>query len=156
MLKKVHWIKLKTNLMKLKKNEIFKERISISENEHGISHQLPFINYSINKFKLIPIITGILSKEKIESAANSIAELLDDETALIISTDFTHYGKEFNYTPFEIFIHDYIKYIDSEMLEAIGKKSYKDFYKKNKRVPINNMRSYRNKNTFKNSRKRKV
>ena len=72
--------------------------------EHGLEMCLPFIG----KRKL-SVSYGVISRITSPSAASCIAERLikvsDSRTAFIASSDFTHYGPRFNYTPFGCDMH---------------------------------------------------
>ncbi|MBF0297887.1 MAG: AmmeMemoRadiSam system protein B [Oligoflexia bacterium] len=82
--------------------------------EHSVDNEIPFVQYvfqtnansransNLNKFKIIPLIMGQFnSKEKIKEAASKIATLIDNNTLIIVSSDFTHYGSNFSYMPFK-------------------------------------------------------
>ncbi|MFO8006497.1 MAG: AmmeMemoRadiSam system protein B [Candidatus Brocadiia bacterium] len=70
--------------------------------EHCLEVQLPFMQALWpDTPPIAPIIVGRLSSEHYARASDALARLLDEDTLLVISTDFTHYGPRFRYTPFE-------------------------------------------------------
>lgn len=121
---------IKVNKNKIKKLELNKN-ISFVENafntEHAIEIQLPFLQETIENFEIIPLIVGAVKDNDYANVANSLKGIIDDNSLIVISSDFIHYGKDYNYTPFNNFILDSIRYVDSEALYAIGKKSFINF-----------------------------
>ena len=70
--------------------------------EHSLENMLPFLQRTLNKFKLIPIIMGQLNDDDYEMLASSIRKYIDANTLIVVSSDFTHYGSSFNYLPFPL------------------------------------------------------
>ena len=68
--------------------------------EHGIEMFLPFIGKKELSVSF-GIISSLRTAEDAAIIANLIAPILDDSTVLIASSDFTHYGKRFEYTPYK-------------------------------------------------------
>ena len=67
--------------------------VGISEPAHVHDHclevQLPFLQTVLNKFDLVPIITGVASAEQVAAA---LAEIWgDEETLVVVSSDLSHY-----------------------------------------------------------------
>jgi hypothetical protein len=63
------------------------------EREHSLEVQLPFLQRSLQDFKVAPILIGRMTQESYKHLADKIATILKgDETALlVISTDLSHY-----------------------------------------------------------------
>lgn len=68
-------------------------QVSISDiahqQEHSLEVQLPFLQYLLEKFHLVPLVVG-------DSSPEDVAEVLDvlwggEETAIVISSDLSHY-----------------------------------------------------------------
>ncbi len=72
------------------------------QKEHSIEVQLPFLQRALEPgWKLVPILVGPMERERdYAAAAQLIRPLLDDHTLLVSSGDFTHYGKNYGYSPF--------------------------------------------------------
>jgi len=69
--------------------------------EHGLEVQLPFLQTLWPEPPpIVPILVGRMTEPDSRRAAAAIAGILGPDALLIISTDFTHYGRRFNYTPF--------------------------------------------------------
>jgi len=86
-------VKIDTGQVKeLEKNSEFIYADSAIDQEHSLEIQLPFLQIVLkNDWELIPIIAGQISTEEINSAAQAIINLLDEDTILVISTDLSHY-----------------------------------------------------------------
>jgi MEMO1 family protein len=119
----------KVKLNKLKEKNLFKIDKNIFNKEHSIEIQFPFLQKTIQDFKIIPLIIGQINETNINLITKSIEKIIDKNTLIVISSDFIHYGKDYNYTPFERDVLDFIRFVDSAALEAIGKQSYKMFNK---------------------------
>ncbi len=72
--------------------------------EHSAEMFYPFIKHYLPKSKMIVfLIPEISSSKKLEQISRSITETVDynpKEDLIIASSDFTHYGARFGYTPF--------------------------------------------------------
>lgn len=72
----------------------------IDRDEHSLELQLPFLQRTLSRFKLVPLLVGRMSPENYARAAEAIVPWLDDNTLLVASSDFTHFGPRFEYEPF--------------------------------------------------------
>jgi AmmeMemoRadiSam system protein B len=68
--------------------------------DHSLEVQLPYLETACPHCLLIPLCVGLLSPEDRRAAAGRIAPLAGRGAVFIASTDFTHYGRAFGYTPF--------------------------------------------------------
>ncbi len=95
--------------------------------EHSIDVLLPCVQYFFTKAnKLGALMCGQwlwdeLSKRGIASFAKAFRGLCNDKTLLIISTDFTHYGRQFGYVPFTDEPEKSIHALDQSVYEACAK-----------------------------------
>jgi len=73
------------------------------EGEHSIEIQLPFLQYVYDgEFKIVPITVGYGDYEMCKNVGTAIAEAaeeLERDIVVLGSTDFTHYGTFYGYTP---------------------------------------------------------
>ncbi len=87
----------------LRRNPLFDCSYGGHEAEHSLELQLPFLQRILKSdFKLVPIVVGEMSDEEFTQTAEALRPYVDDETLLIASSDFTHYGDYFGYMPFNI------------------------------------------------------
>lgn len=64
---------------------------SAHDQEHSLEVQLPFLQFILSNFQIIPILLGQLSQENIEKVVEDIALNFDNQSLLVISTDLSHY-----------------------------------------------------------------
>ena len=73
------------------------------EGEHSIEIQLPFLQYVYDgRFRIVPITVGYGDYEMCENVGTAIAEAVEEQGRDVVvlgSTDFTHYGALYGYTP---------------------------------------------------------
>jgi len=70
------------------------------QTEHSVENQLPMLQRALGDFALVEVLVGEMSTQQRTSLAGAIRALMNDVTLLVVSTDFTHYGPQFGYTPF--------------------------------------------------------
>lgn len=70
--------------------------------EHSLEIELPLLQKVLAPgFNLVPIVIGRVSREEVRSIAGAVATLLEEPgTILVISSDFTHLGPNYDYQPF--------------------------------------------------------
>ena len=69
--------------------------------EHSLEMQLPLLQRTLKPgWQLVPVLVGQLEPEDYPAAAELLRPLLDDNTLVVVSSDFTHYGPRFGYRPF--------------------------------------------------------
>lgn len=128
----------------LLKYSFIKEDNEIHRTEHSIEVQLPFLQFVnreyIKKLRIVPIIIGTYNQKLAEAITD-----LEKEFIVIASSDFTHYGSDYNYTPFVFNKKENMYALDKEIIETIKKLNAEEFLKftKNKtvcgRLPIATM-----------------
>lgn len=91
------------------------------EKEHSIEVQLPFLQYihEDSEFNVVCISLGNIDPEKLGKELFNV--LNDKDVTLIISSDFTHYGNNFNYVPFVDEIKQNLKTLDWGAIDLIKK-----------------------------------
>ncbi len=79
----------------------------VHEDEHCIEVLLPYLQERLGSFKLVPVLLGDLcpaggesSGNRFDLVAEALLRLVDERTLVVVSTDFTHYGEAFDFTPF--------------------------------------------------------
>ncbi len=86
---------------KLLKAKLFQSRPGIDHREHSLELQLPYLQKVVKDFRLVPLYVGQLSDEECTAVAQTLLPFVDNKTLLVASSDFTHFGPNFNYTPFD-------------------------------------------------------
>jgi len=112
---------------KLLKYPMFQNVPQTHQYEHSVQIELPLLQYKQKDFKLVPIVAGQCSLETIEKAGAILRSLVDEETLVIASSDFVHYGRSFDYVPFTEDIPEQIKKIDMGAYQYIANLDAKGF-----------------------------
>lgn len=98
---------------------------SVDEKEHSLEMQLPYLRlmFEDRDFTLLPIMVGNTTLEQDKYFAEILAEFYKDEkTLFVISSDFCHWGKRFNFTYTNgnySNIYESIEYLDKLGMSAI-------------------------------------
>lgn len=87
--------------------------------EHSLEMQLPFLQATLDDFLLVPLVVGELERGDYGAAAAAIAKHVDAETVIVVSSDFTHYGPRFGYTPFRDSIKENLAKLDGDAIQKI-------------------------------------
>ncbi len=72
--------------------------------EHSVDIQIPFLQvlFPDDPPRIVPLLVGSLREVDYPRVASCIRGLLDPETVLVVSSDFTHYGPRYGYLPFPL------------------------------------------------------
>ena len=73
----------------------------MEESEHSLEMHAPFIRkvFQDVKIKLVPLMVGHLSPENISKCGEILAKyFVDSKTLFVVSSDFCHWGKRFEFT----------------------------------------------------------
>lgn len=72
-------------------SDIFQKALGCDKTEHSIEVVLPFLQFSLDHFELIPIVMGQISRKDLKVCAGSIEKLIDKDTLVVASSDLSHY-----------------------------------------------------------------
>jgi AmmeMemoRadiSam system protein B/uncharacterized protein (TIGR00296 family) len=81
-------------------SDVARVRADVMGPEHAVEIELPFLQVALGRFCLVPILAGDTDAEDQRTFAAQLATLDDGRTLFVFSSDFTHYGSRFGYTPF--------------------------------------------------------
>ena len=89
--------------------------------EHCLEVELPFLQCCLDSgFAAVPILVGPRSDgADLDAVASTVEPLLDGDTLLVVSSDFTHYGAAFRFTPFHDALPERIAALDRGALRRI-------------------------------------
>lgn len=113
----------------LKRYPVFSTIRGADEQEHSVQIQLPFLQRALSGFMFVPIVVGQLDAGTAVSMARILAGLIDPETLVVASSDFTHYGHNYSYLPFTDDVLDNIKALDMAAWACIEHKDAACFEK---------------------------
>ena len=69
--------------------------------EHSLEVELPFLQVAVPGARIVPILVGAgTTGDAARRMARALAPLLDDHTVVVVSSDFTHHGDRYRWTPF--------------------------------------------------------
>jgi AmmeMemoRadiSam system protein B/AmmeMemoRadiSam system protein A len=106
---------------KLLKYPLFRDVPAAYEQEHSVQIEVPLLQAKLTDFKLVLIVAGQCSYETTAQAGRILASLIDAETLVVASSDFTHYGPQYEYVPFKENIAEGLKKLDMGAFECIQK-----------------------------------
>jgi AmmeMemoRadiSam system protein B/AmmeMemoRadiSam system protein A len=106
---------------KLLKYPFFQNVPETDKYEHSVQIEVPLLQYCQAGFKLVPIVAGSCSQQTIDKAGGILRSLIDNETLVIASSDFVHYGTNYGYVPFNRDIPEQIRKLDMGAYEYIAK-----------------------------------
>ncbi len=81
---------------------VFLQREDVHRYEHAIEVELPFLQDTIPGCRLVPLVVGELSWDEVDAVAEKLVDSWNEDTVIVVSSDFTHYGRAFDYCPFSI------------------------------------------------------
>ncbi|MBR3220827.1 MAG: AmmeMemoRadiSam system protein B [Kiritimatiellae bacterium] len=69
--------------------------------EHSAQIEYPLLQVALgNGFTIVPLVVGSFGQDQMGMCVRALSRLIDAETLLVLSSDFTHYGEDFSYTPY--------------------------------------------------------
>lgn len=114
-------------ISKLLKYPMFQNVPQAHKYEHSVQIELPLLQYRQKNFKFVPIVAGRCSLETIEKTGDILKSLVDEDTLVIASSDFVHYGRIHEYVPFTENIPEQIKKLDMGAYQYIANLDAKGF-----------------------------
>jgi AmmeMemoRadiSam system protein B/AmmeMemoRadiSam system protein A len=116
-------------ISKLWKNPAFGSHPAAHTEEHSVQIELPFLQRALGQFKLVPIVCGQLDEADARNIATTLLENIDAKTLVVVSSDFTHYGRSFGYVPFKDDIQRNLESLDLGAYQLIEERNLSGFLK---------------------------
>jgi len=95
---------------------------NMENQEHSLEMQLPFLQVLLTNFKIVPLVVGQISGSDYGEIADTVKKHIDDQTLVVASSDFTHYGSRFGYVPFRRDIKKNLEDLDLGAIDLIIKR----------------------------------
>lgn len=113
----------------LAEHDVFESDAEVLYPEHSIQLHVPFVQYTLPEVPVVPIIIGTMDSDVEDKVAEIITNVATDKSLFMISSDFTHYGEKFNYTPYtdEIDLRASIKNFDTQAIDLILRNDHSAF-----------------------------
>ena len=94
--------------------------------EHAAQIEYPLLQLVLERgFSIVPLVMGSFGADQMAMCARALARLADAETLLVVSSDFTHYGRDFSYAPYGTRggreIRDRVAAADADALSFLAK-----------------------------------
>lgn len=88
--------------------------------EHSIENELPFLQTVLKPgFRIVPIQVGEMSARQRVALADALRPYCDDQTLVVVSSDFSHVGERYGYMPFRNNLKENIYKLDQGAIEQI-------------------------------------
>jgi MEMO1 family protein len=89
------------------------------KSENSVEMTLPLLQAALvgREWSLVPIVLGQLDDAARAEFAAGLSEIVDEQTALVVSSDFTHYGPRFGYVPFRSDVEENLRRLDAGAIE---------------------------------------
>ena len=98
------------------------------QGEHSVQIEIPLLQKALGDFLLVPIVVGQLDLAASRSMAEILLSLVDEETLVTVSSDFTHYGSNYGYAPFKEDIPENLEKLDMGAYAQIRDRDAQGFY----------------------------
>lgn len=112
---------------RLLEDELFVSIPVDEDTEHSLEIHLPFLQERLAAFKLVPVMVGDVSDDDCCRMGALLKPFIDEQTLVVASSDFTHYGPRFHYVPFRDNIEENLKELDMGAVERINDADFKGF-----------------------------
>lgn len=97
------------------------------EQEHSVGIQVPLLQQVLGQFQVVPMVLGQMDEKTTQRLAEILRGLVDEKTLVVASSDFTHYGPNYDYIPFKDNIQENLKTLDMGAYQEIGNKNPSGF-----------------------------
>lgn len=98
--------------------------------EHSDQIQLPLIQTCLSQaVPVVCMVCGQFDAQHLGEAAAKMRALLDDQTLVIVSSDYTHHGATCGFQSYAQDVEQHVAALDSSVFELFVRKNVKDFLK---------------------------
>jgi AmmeMemoRadiSam system protein B/AmmeMemoRadiSam system protein A len=105
----------------------------VADGEHAVEIELPFLQATLGRFCLVPVLVGETDDAVERAFAERLAKLDDGRTLFVFSSDFAHYGPRFDFQPFGALspaVLAKVRAMDdrgAELLVQVNARSFRDY-----------------------------
>jgi AmmeMemoRadiSam system protein B len=85
--------------------------------EHALEVQLPFLQSVLSDFKIVPVVMGDQTKSTVDALASKLAEIADEETLIVASSDMSHFHSKSGADKIDSIVEKRINNFDFENLQ---------------------------------------
>jgi AmmeMemoRadiSam system protein B/AmmeMemoRadiSam system protein A len=128
-------VPLDTDLIEtlLSHDQVFKSIPAAHQDEHSVQIEIPMLQVHLAPFQLVPIVVGQCSEATLTRAAEILRRVVNGDTLVVASSDFTHYGPRFDYLPFSDSVPEQLRNLDMnafDTIKTINPKAFLAYVKK--------------------------
>jgi len=104
-----------------------------ADGEHAVEIELPFLQATLGRFCLVPVLVGDTDDAVERAFAERLAKLDDARTLFVFSSDFAHYGPRFDFQPFGALspaVRDKVRAMDDRgtaLLASVDTRGFRDY-----------------------------
>lgn len=95
--------------------------------EHSMLQHVPYVQKCCPSASVLPVMVSEMSDALELQFIDWLLSFFNEETLLVVSSDFTHYGDKFNYTPYDKNIRDNIFKFDHIVIDYIVNGDYNKY-----------------------------
>jgi AmmeMemoRadiSam system protein B len=117
----------KTVTSKLSQHPLFQYQPSAESREHSLEMQIPFLQIVLNDFSIVPLVVGDLREPEYAQVVEQLQPCITKHTLVIVSTDFSHYGRRFEFVPFTDNVKENLRALDLGSVDYILSKDFSGF-----------------------------
>ncbi|MBA4406584.1 AmmeMemoRadiSam system protein B [bacterium] len=85
--------------------------------EHAVEVQIPFLQMVLKDFMIVPVVMGDQSRMFVDGLAQKLAEVVNDETLIVVSSDLSHFHTKANADRIDSLVEKHITDLDFEGLQ---------------------------------------
>jgi len=86
--------------------------------EHAVEVQIPFLQYMLPEFKILPIVMGDQNKMFIDALAAKLESVVGNDVLIVASSDLSHYHLQHEAEKLDMIVEDHINKFDYEGLRT--------------------------------------
>lgn len=114
-------------LRRLRTDALFDAFEEALPGEHSVEIEFPLLQVALGEFRLAPLVVGQLDEATARAVGRRLLAEMDDATLLVVSTDFTHFGRAFGYRPFVHDVEANLRRLDLGAFEFIQRRDLAGF-----------------------------
>ncbi|MDD5707827.1 MAG: AmmeMemoRadiSam system protein B, partial [Kiritimatiellae bacterium] len=100
------------------------------DREHSVQIQIPLLQVLFGeRLRVVPIVVGQTTPSAALSFSRQLGRLLDKRTLVLTSSDFTHYGPNYEYVPFSRDVQRKLKELDHSVFDRFAATDLDGFWR---------------------------
>ena len=114
-------------ISRIRRNRIVGNVPMAHEEEHSVQIEVPLLQQALGSFRLVPMVVGQLDDDAVRRLADLLSAEIDERSLVVASSDFTHFGPNYRYTPFFEDIEENLSNLDLGAVAEIEEKDVEGF-----------------------------